>query len=59
MDADAKTQAIEPKKSVGLTARILISLVAGIAVGIVLSMVAPQGSAVNAYVIEGIFYVLG
>ena len=59
MDADAKTQAVEPKKSVSLTERILISLVAGIAVGIVLSMVAPQGSAVNAYVIEGIFYVLG
>ena len=53
----AKTQ--EPKKSVSLTTWILISLVAGIVVGVVCSVVVPDGSAVDVYLIEGVFYVLG
>ena len=57
MDAMAKSN--EPKKSVGLTTWILISLVAGIVVGIVCSMAVPNGSPVDAYLVEGLFYVLG
>ena len=53
----SKTQ--EPKKSIGLTTWILISLVAGIVVGIVCSMAVPDGSPFDLYVIEGVFYVLG
>ena len=49
----------EPKKTLGLTTWILISLVAGIVVGIVLSMVAPEGTPVDAYLTEGVFYVFG
>ena len=49
----------EPKKSVGLTTWILISLAAGIVVGIICSMFVPDGSAFDVYVIEGVFYVLG
>ena len=52
-----KTQ--EPKKSIGLTTWILISLVAGIVIGIVCSMAVPDGSPFDLYVIEGVFYVLG
>ena len=37
----------EPRRSAGLTTWILVALVAGIAVGLVLSAVAPAGSAVN------------
>ena len=49
----------EPKKSVSLTSWILISLVAGIVVGIICSMAVPDGSPVDVYLIEGVFYVLG
>ena len=49
----------EPKKTLGLTTWILISLVAGIVVGIVLSMVAPEGTPVDEYLTEGVFFVLG
>ena len=49
----------EPKKSIGLTTWILISLVAGIICGIACSLVVPEGSAVDAYLVEGVFYVLG
>ena len=48
-----------PSKRIGLTAWILISLAAGIIVGVVCSVVAPEGSPFDAYVIDGVFYVLG
>ena len=49
----------EPKKSVGLTTWILISLAAGIIVGILCSVAVPEGSAFDVYVIEGVVYVFG
>ena len=49
----------EPKKSINLTTWILISLAAGIIVGIICSMVVPDKSAVDEYLIEGVFYVFG
>ena len=49
----------EPRRSAGLTTWILVALVAGIAVGLVLSAVAPAGSAVNDILVENVFYVLG
>ena len=52
-------QVAEPKKSVGLTTWILISLAAGIVVGIIGSMTIPDGSVLDVYLIEGVFYVLG
>ena len=55
----ASTQTAEPKKSVGLTTWILISLAAGIIVGIICSMTIPDGSVLDVYLIEGVFYVLG
>lgn len=66
-DQQAKTQQVqdttqktaEPKKTVNLTTWILISLVAGIVVGIVCSMVVPDGSPFDEYVIEGVLYVCG
>ena len=47
------------KKRFNLTTWILISLVAGIVVGIICSVVAPEGTAFDTYVTEGVFYVLG
>ena len=52
-------KSIEPKKSVSLTTWILVSLVAGIVVGIACSVAVPDGSAIDVYLIEGLFYVLG
>ena len=49
----------EPRRSAGLTTWILVALVAGIAVGLALSAVAPAGSAVNDILVENVFYVLG
>ena len=49
----------EPKKSVGLTTWILVSLVAGIVTGIICSATVPDGSPVNVYLIDGAFYVAG
>ena len=46
-------------KKISLTTWILISLIAGVVVGLMLSFVAPEGSAFDAYVTEGVFYVLG
>ena len=47
------------KKGLGLTTWILLSLIAGIVVGIICSFVIPSGSAAGSILIEGIFYVLG
>lgn len=47
------------KKKLSLTTWILVSLVAGVVAGLLLSFIAPEGSAVDAYVTEGLFYVLG
>ena len=52
-------QVAEPKKSGGLTTWSLISLAAGIVVGIIGSMTIPDGSVLDVYLIEGVFYVLG
>ncbi|MBQ9001365.1 MAG: dicarboxylate/amino acid:cation symporter [Eggerthellaceae bacterium] len=49
----------EPKKSVGLTTWIFVSLAAGIIAGIVCSVVVPDGSTADVYLIEGAFYVVG
>lgn len=49
----------EPRKSVGLTTWILVSLAAGIVVGIACSVAVPSGSAVDEFLVEGVFYVLG
>ena len=49
----------EPKRSINLTTMILISLVIGIAVGVLCSVVVPEESPFNAIVIEGVFYVVG
>ena len=49
----------ESKKKLSLTTWILVSLVAGIVVGLVFSAVVPIDSPFDLYVIEGIFYVLG
>ncbi|MEE8722041.1 MAG: dicarboxylate/amino acid:cation symporter [Eggerthellaceae bacterium] len=46
-------------KKVSLTTVILISLAAGIIVGIICSLAVPSGSAFDSIVIEGIFYVFG
>ena len=54
-----KAASAEPKKSVSLTSWILIALAAGIVVGVICSVAVPDGSAVDAYLIEGVFYVLG
>ncbi|HAM16559.1 MAG TPA: dicarboxylate/amino acid:cation symporter [Eggerthellaceae bacterium] len=54
-----KARTHEPKKSVGLTSLILISLAAGIVVGIVCSVAIPDGSPADTYLIEGVFYVFG
>lgn len=49
----------EPKKSTSLTTWILLSLVAGIVVGLICSIAVPEGSVFDAVVIEGFLYVLG
>jgi len=54
-----KPETTEPKRSVGLTTWILLSLAAGIIVGIACSIIVPDDSAVDVYLIEGVFYVLG
>ena len=60
MSTTTKTSAGKSKKKgLGLTTWILLSLVAGIVVGIICSFVIPSGSAADSILIEGIFYVLG
>ena len=59
MTSAAAQKTTEPKKSVSLTTWILVSLAAGIIVGVILSVVAPKGTPVNAYLVEGVFYVIG
>lgn len=54
-----EAKSTEPKKSVGLTTWILVSLAAGIVVGAIYSVVVPDGSVLDTYLIEGVFYVLG
>ncbi|WP_303728265.1 dicarboxylate/amino acid:cation symporter [Denitrobacterium detoxificans] len=54
-----KVETGEPKKTMSLTTWILISLAAGIVVGIICSVAVPEGSPVDTYVIEGVFYVCG
>lgn len=49
----------EPKKSTSLTTWILVSLVAGIVVGLGCSVLVPEGSPFDVVVIEGVLYVLG
>lgn len=49
----------EPKKSTSLTTWILVSLVAGIVVGLACSILVPENSAFDTMVIEGVLYVLG
>ena len=59
MSGAASKSAQEPKKSTNLTTWILISLVAGIVCGIICSMVVPDKSPIDVYLIEGVFYVFG
>lgn len=47
------------KKKISLTTWIFISLIAGIVVGLIISVLAPKGSGFDLYVTEGIFYVAG
>ena len=54
-----KAKTTEPKRTANLTTWILISLVAGIVAGIICSIVVPDGSPFDAYVIEGVLYVCG
>ena len=49
----------EPKKTTNLTTWILGALAAGVVVGIICSMTVPDGSPVDAFLIEGVFYVCG
>jgi len=49
----------EPKRSINLTTWILISLVVGIAVGILFSVIVPKGSPVDTCLTNGVFYVVG
>ena len=49
----------QTRKRPSLTTWILISLVAGIVVGLLISAVSPEGSPFDQYVTEGLFYVLG
>lgn len=55
----AKQDVGEPKKSGNLTTWILISLAAGLIVGIVCSICVPDDSPVYEYLINGVFYVAG
>ena len=47
------------KKRLSLTTWILVSLIAGVIAGLLISFAAPEGSAFDLYVTEGLFYVLG
>lgn len=47
------------KKKMGLTARILIALFAGAAVGILIHYFMPEGSLRDDIIVEGIFYIIG
>ena len=49
----------QPRKTLGLTNWILISLAAGIAMGIIFSVTMSEGSPVYEFLVEGVFYVLG
>ena len=57
--ADKEPKKPEPKKSASLTTWILISLVAGAVVGLICSMVIPDGSPMDDFVIEGVLFVAG
>lgn len=56
---EAKAEAPKKKKGLGLTSWILISLIAGIVVGLVCNQVIPEDSVADQYLIEGVFYFLG
>lgn len=47
------------KKKLSLTTWILVSLIAGIVVGLIISFIVSDGSAFDLYVTDGVFYVLG
>ncbi len=49
----------EPKKSVSLTTMILISLAAGVVVGVLCSIFLPSSSPIHEYAIDGVLYVCG
>ncbi len=49
----------KPTKTISLTTWILISLAAGVIVGIILSMTVPDGSPADVYLVEGVLFVLG
>lgn len=49
----------KPRKKLDLTGVILLSLVAGIVVGIICSVAIPSGSDADNILIEGVFYVFG
>ncbi len=57
--ASAQIPEENKRKKMSLTTMILLSLVAGIVVGIILSVVVPDGSEVDNILIEGILYVCG
>lgn len=59
MGEEVQAAPVQKRKKLGLTTVILLSLVCGIVVGIVCSVMVPDGSAVNEVMIEGVFYVLG
>ena len=59
MTMGAETKTGEPKKTINLTTWILVSLAAGAIVGIICSSTVPDGSPVDVYLIEGVFYVCG
>ena len=58
MSSDAATVQ-EPKKTTNMTTWILIALIAGVVVGIICSLTVPDGSPVDAYLVEGVFYLFG
>lgn len=49
----------QPKKRLSLTTWILVSLAAGVAVGLVCNPLVPDGSALDVWFIEGVCYVVG
>lgn len=49
----------ENKKKMGLTTRIVIGMFAGIALGVLLKLVAPDSAFVDAYLTNGLFNVVG
>ena len=56
---DSAVKKPEPKKSLSMTTLILLSLALGIVVGVLFSVIVPEGSPVDAVLTEGVFYVLG